>query len=123
MKLVASAHILCWVIVSSFAVTSAIFGLYVPRLYRDSWCANTLTDPLSFLLGYFAPAASCAVLALGALWYRGAIRVRSLAYAAGVSTFTLVALVAYGIWFFRTKLPGHPLAEIVWWMKSPWAWP
>jgi hypothetical protein len=119
-KLVTSAHILCWMVVASFVVASAAYGLYVPRVSRDLWCGNTLTDPLSFLLSYFAPAAGCAVAALGALWSRGALRIWSPASAATFFGVTLAALVAYGVWLFNTMLPGFSLSDIVWWMMPVW---
>lgn len=120
-KLVTSAHVLCWITVAGFVAASAAYGLYVPRVSRDLWCGNVLTGPLSLLLSYFAPAAGCAVIALGVLWYRGALRVWSPVSASAVSALTVAALLAYGVWLFRTMLPGHSLSEIVWWMRPVWS--
>ena len=66
-KFVFSAHVLSWLIVASFVIASAAYGFYVPRVSRDLWCGNVLTDPLSLLLNYAAPAAGCAVVGLAAL--------------------------------------------------------
>jgi hypothetical protein len=120
-KLVTSTHVLCWMVVASFVVASAAYGLYVPRVSRDLWCANTLTDPLSLLLSYVAPAAGCAVVTLGVLWFRGLLRVWSPAFAGALSVFTLAGLLAYGLWLFKSMLPGHPLSEIVWWLRPVWS--
>ena len=34
-KLVTSAHVLCWIVVGSFVVASAAYGLFVPWVSRD----------------------------------------------------------------------------------------
>jgi hypothetical protein len=120
-KLVTSAHVLCWIVVGSFVVASVAYGFYMQRVSRDLWCGNALTDPLSFLLSYAAPAAGCAVVSLGALSVRGALRVWSPVSAGALSVVTLGALLAYGFWLFSTMLPGHPLSEIVWWMRPVWS--
>ena len=119
-RFVTSAHVLCWMVVAGFVVASAAYGVYVPRVSRDLWCGNVLTDPLSFLLSYVAPAAGCAVAALGVLWYRGALRAWSPASAGAAFAVTLASLLAYGVWLFSTMLPGFSLSDIVWWMRPVW---
>ena len=119
-KFVFSAHVLSWLIVASFVIASAAYGFYVPRVSRDLWCGNVLTDPLSLLLNYAAPAAGCAVVGLAALWFRGALGVWSPISAGALSSVTLAALLAYGFRLFSTMLPGQSLSEIVWWMRPVW---
>ena len=112
-----SAHLLCWIIVAGFVAASVAYRFYVPSLVRNLWCANVITDPLSLLLGYFAPAAICAAIVLSVLWYRGAIRVWSPVSASVISALTIAALSAYGVSLYRIIVGDGSLSESVWWMR------
>ena len=113
-------HVLSWIAIGAFVLASVDYGLYALRVGRNVWCGNTLTDPLSVLLSYFAPGAGCAVVALSYLWFRGALRVWSPASALAISGVTVVSLFAYGFWLFRNMLPSHSLSDIVWWLGPVW---
>jgi hypothetical protein len=116
-KLVTSAQILCWIAIAGFAAASVTVGLYLPRITQDLWCANMITDLLSALLSYFAPAAGCAVIALSIFWYRGALRVWNPVLGGGVLALSVGAALTYGGTLFRTILPSHSLSDGVWWLR------
>lgn len=116
-KVVTAGQIVCWIAIAGFAAASVAFGFFAPSIMQDLWCANRITDPLSALLSYFAPAAGCAVIVLSVFWYRGALRLWNPVFGSAVSALTVGALSAYGASLFRTILPSHSLSDFVWWLK------
>lgn len=122
--------VVCWIAVLALPVCALGYTLMVNRAYEeaarrglsDIWCGNTITDPLAQILSVGTPAAMFGLAVLVHLRLRHLVSTGSLLAAAVITLACTGALIAYGVSFFQTSVPGHSLSELVWWMPPIGNW-
>ena len=122
--------VVCWPAVLALPVCAMAYAIMVNRAYAEVerrglselWCGNVITDPLTSILNFGTPAALIEVAVLGGLRLRRIVNTGALLAAVVLTIVSTGALVAYGIKFFQTSLPGHHLSALVWWMFPIGSW-
>ena len=118
---------LCWTVVLGFIEQSGSYGEAIYHLFRDppplGYCGNMVTDTLGMILRIGPPLSAAAVLLLGALWWRGLAGGWSVATAAVLTLICTVALIIFGVYYYRGALAGaYLLSDKVWWMRPVGRW-
>jgi hypothetical protein len=109
--------------VGGFTVASARFGWGMQEIFAQAakpgllMCANSVTDPLSAILGLGTPIAVSGVVCLACLAHPSFASRASVASAAVLALGCTAALLHFGFRFFREALPGFHLSQIVWWLR------